>query len=241
MFKIEVFNALQTRFGTSKYTSLKTQPQIETHTSIEILNINYMPQKPTCVTNIVTTRSKVRWLILNSSHCTGNMYHIIHAQVQCELCISFLYSWIDVLDSNQPFNWRAKIREPFKMKLIWGLQSWPLLHNIYTYITSPSHLSLSLSPSHTHTDSCRYIFCNLTLEMEYIYYLISCEVKMMLLLQTDKTQASGEEVSELNAALMGSNASSPHSTAGRVIEGDELICFLIAFHIYSSTRRWYHI
>jgi hypothetical protein len=31
MLKIEVFNALQTRFGLSKYTSLKTtlQPQIE--------------------------------------------------------------------------------------------------------------------------------------------------------------------------------------------------------------------
>jgi hypothetical protein len=34
VFKIEVFNALQTRFGPSKYTSLKmqlfkTQPQIE--------------------------------------------------------------------------------------------------------------------------------------------------------------------------------------------------------------------
>ena len=39
----------------------------------------------------------------------------------------FLYSWIDVLDLNQPFNWKAEIWEPFKMKLIWGLQSWPLV------------------------------------------------------------------------------------------------------------------
>ena len=35
---------------------------------------------------------------------------------------SFLYSWINVLDLNQPFNLRVEIWEPFKMKLIWGLQ-----------------------------------------------------------------------------------------------------------------------
>ena len=38
---------------------------------------------------------------------------------------AFLYSWIDVLDLNQHFNWSAQIWEPFQMKLIWGLQSWP--------------------------------------------------------------------------------------------------------------------
>ena len=38
------------------------------------------------------------------------MYHISHAQVT-----SFLYSWIDILDMNQPFNWRAEIIwEPFQ-------------------------------------------------------------------------------------------------------------------------------
>ena len=53
---------------------------------------------------IVTTRGGVRWLISNSSHCIENMYHTIHAQVSYELCISILYSWIDVLDLNEPFN-----------------------------------------------------------------------------------------------------------------------------------------
>jgi hypothetical protein len=66
-------------------------------------------------------------LILKSSHCTGNMYHIIHAQVLYEFCISFLYPWIDVLNLNQLLNIRAEIWEPFKMKLIWGLQSWTLI------------------------------------------------------------------------------------------------------------------
>jgi hypothetical protein len=46
----------------------------------------------------------VRWLILNSLHCTRSMYHIIHAQVYYKFCISFLYFCIDVLDLNQPFN-----------------------------------------------------------------------------------------------------------------------------------------
>ena len=53
--------------------------------------------------------------------------------------ISLLYSWIDVLDLNQPFNWRAKIWEPFKMRLIWGLQYWPLL-----LLPHPKKLELEL-------------------------------------------------------------------------------------------------
>ena len=32
------------------------------------------------------------------------MYYIIYAQVEYEFCIPSLYSWIDVLDLNQPFN-----------------------------------------------------------------------------------------------------------------------------------------
>ena len=130
VFKIEVFDALQTRFGPSQYTSLKysfkSQPQIENE------DVTWSPRY-----NLPATRTnKHRALSLQEveldgwfliySHCTENMYHIIHAQVYYEFCISFLYSWIDVLDSNQPFDWGAKIWEPFKMKLIWGLQSWPL-------------------------------------------------------------------------------------------------------------------
>ena len=130
VFKIEVFDALQTRFGPSQYTSLKysfkSQPQIENE------DVTWSPRY-----NLPATRTnKHRALSLQEveldgwfliySHCTENMYHIIHAQVYYEFCISFLYSWIDVLDSNQPFDWGAKIWEPFKMKLIWGLQSWAL-------------------------------------------------------------------------------------------------------------------
>ena len=85
VFKIEVFNALQTWFRPSKYTSLKqpfkTQPQVENE------GVTRRPQynSPATRTNkrracIVTTRSRARWLILNSSHCTGSMYHIIHTR-----------------------------------------------------------------------------------------------------------------------------------------------------------------
>ena len=74
MFKIEVFKALQMRFGPSKNTSLKTtfktQPQFENE------DITGNPQY-----GIITARNGVRWLILDSSHCIGNMYHTIHAQV----------------------------------------------------------------------------------------------------------------------------------------------------------------
>ena len=55
MFKIEVYNALQTRFGSSKYTSLKNNPSkgnlrlnMKT-TSLEVLNIIYPPQELTSV------------------------------------------------------------------------------------------------------------------------------------------------------------------------------------------------
>ena len=47
-------------------------------------------------------------------------------KVYYEICISFLCARIGTLDLNQPFNGRAKIWEPSKMKLIWGLQSWTL-------------------------------------------------------------------------------------------------------------------
>jgi hypothetical protein len=55
VLKIEVFNALQTRFGPSKYTSLKNNPskrnpklKMKT-TSLEVLNIIYPPQALTSV------------------------------------------------------------------------------------------------------------------------------------------------------------------------------------------------
>ena len=104
----------------------KTQPQIEN----EVVTWSPQYNLPATRTNkrraLSLQRSRVRWLILISSHCIGNMYHIIQAQTQYEFCISFLYSWIDVLHLNQPSKWSAEIWEPFKMKLIWGLQSWTL-------------------------------------------------------------------------------------------------------------------
>ena len=58
------------------------------------------------------------------------MYYIIHAQVQYEFCISFLYYWIDVLSWiwTNPSTEKTEIWEwlSFKMKLIWGPQSWTL-------------------------------------------------------------------------------------------------------------------
>jgi hypothetical protein len=54
LFKIEVFNAIQTRFGPSKFTSLKTTlqnatPKLKLKMSLEVLNMIYMSQEPTSV------------------------------------------------------------------------------------------------------------------------------------------------------------------------------------------------
>jgi hypothetical protein len=54
MFKIEVFDAFQMRFGPSKYTSLKTNPskrnpKLNMKTSLEVLGIMCPPQEPTSV------------------------------------------------------------------------------------------------------------------------------------------------------------------------------------------------
>jgi hypothetical protein len=52
VFKIEVLNALQTRFGPSKYTSLKNNfskrnPELKMKKSLEVLNIICPSQEPT--------------------------------------------------------------------------------------------------------------------------------------------------------------------------------------------------
>jgi hypothetical protein len=54
MFKIEVFIALQTRFGPLKYTSLKNNPskynpELKMTTLLEVINAIRMPQEPTSV------------------------------------------------------------------------------------------------------------------------------------------------------------------------------------------------
>ena len=140
VFKIEVFNALQTWFGTSKYTSLKTTLQNATpnwkwrrHLKSSIQSAHHKNQQ---AESIVTTRSRVRWLILGFSHyivletCTIQFMH------KSNTSTSILCSWIDVLDLNRPFNWRAEIWEPFEMKFMWGLQAWALAPSI-TNILSP--------------------------------------------------------------------------------------------------------
>ena len=70
----------------------KTQPQIENEdVTLEILYTISPRQEHKCRAYIATTRSEVRWLILNSSHCIENMHHIIHAQISYEFRTSFLY------------------------------------------------------------------------------------------------------------------------------------------------------
>ena len=130
-----IFDALQTRSNLAvQYIRYLSQNQpFEMQPRIEHEDVAWRPPY-----NVPATRTSMRkalslqeveadgwFLILNI--VLENKYHIIHAQVEHEFCILFLYSWIDVLVLNHPFTWRAKIWEPFKMKLIWGLQSWTLI------------------------------------------------------------------------------------------------------------------
>jgi hypothetical protein len=55
VYKIEVFNALETQYGPSKYTSFKTTlqnttgPNLKMKTSLEVLDIICPPQEPPSV------------------------------------------------------------------------------------------------------------------------------------------------------------------------------------------------
>jgi hypothetical protein len=105
VFKIEVFNAFQMQFGPSKHTSLKTTLQIiatptwkrrRRHSKSSIRSARHKNQQ---AQGIVTTRSGVRWLTLNSSHHRWITYDIIHAQMSntsfvCHFYILGLMSWI---------------------------------------------------------------------------------------------------------------------------------------------------
>ena len=129
VFKIKVLNALQMRFGPSNYTSLtnnhsKRNPESKLKTSLEVLYKIYLPQEATLPLQEVELDG---WFLIYW-HRTENMYHISHARVWYKFCISFLYSWIDVLDSNQPFDWRGWNLRALKSK--WNSEIWAGLASI---------------------------------------------------------------------------------------------------------------
>ena len=82
---------------------LSKQP-FKTQSQFEIKNVTWSLRCNLPATRIDKCRAlslqevELDSLILNSPHCTGNMCHVIHAQVSYEFCISYLYSWIGVLD-----------------------------------------------------------------------------------------------------------------------------------------------
>jgi len=50
-------------------------------------------------------------------------HHILHAQVYYEFCVSFLYSWINVLDLNNPSIERLKYESPSKRNSYEGFRA----------------------------------------------------------------------------------------------------------------------
>ena len=88
----------------SKYTSLKHNPS-KRSPKLKIEDVTWSPQCALLGTRTnkhkALSKQEVEldgWCVSNSSHCTENMFHIIHARVPYECCISFLCSWIVVLD-----------------------------------------------------------------------------------------------------------------------------------------------
>ena len=59
----------------------KRQPRIENEDVTWSLQYNLHATRTNKRRTFVTTRSRVRWFILKFSHCTKNMYHIIHTQI----------------------------------------------------------------------------------------------------------------------------------------------------------------
>ena len=128
MFKFEVFNALKHDLALQN-TPLSKQPFIM-QPQIENEGITWSPQY-----NLPATRTNKRRALSLQEVELGGWFLILHIvpetctiyfmhKFNMSFCVSFLYSWIDILNLNQPFNWKAEIWEPFKIKLIWGLQSW---------------------------------------------------------------------------------------------------------------------
>ena len=106
----------------------KTQPQIENE------DVTWSPQY-----NMPTTRTTSAWHLLLQEveldgwfwnlhivlkTCTTSFMHTFNTSF---LFHSYILGLTYIMDLNQPFNWRAEIWQPFIMKLIWGLQSWPLV------------------------------------------------------------------------------------------------------------------
>ena len=90
--KIEAFDALQPQFGPYQIIPLSKHP-FATRPRIENDDVTWSPWY-----NLPVTRTNKRralslpeveldgWFLI---HCIGNMYHVLHAQVYYEFCISF--------------------------------------------------------------------------------------------------------------------------------------------------------
>ena len=87
VFKIEVFECpsyvIQPfTIYLAQNNPSKRNPELKMKMSLGVLDILRLLQELTRVGQEVSLQEvEFRWLILNSSHCTGNMYHRVHARV----------------------------------------------------------------------------------------------------------------------------------------------------------------
>ena len=134
VFKIEVFNALQTWFWPfkthlSQNNLSKRNPNLKMKASLEVLDIICPSQEPHERRALSLQESGVRWLILDSSHCIGNMYHIVHAHsFVVHFYILGLTSWIwtnpstEDLGFESPSKWNSY--EGFNLEHCRDVKDW---------------------------------------------------------------------------------------------------------------------
>jgi hypothetical protein len=135
MFKIEVFSALQTRFGPLQNIPL-SQQLFETKPQIENQDVTWDSQynPPATRTNkrraLSQKEVKVdgRFLLLHIvlETCIIYFMHKSNMSFVFQFCILGLTSWIWTSPSIKELKFESPW-EPFKMKLLWGLQSWTLI------------------------------------------------------------------------------------------------------------------
>ena len=114
----------------------KMQPQIENEDVIWSLQcdlpVTRSVKRRTLSLQEVELDGRFLILCVVLKACTSSFMHGFNMS----FVFHFLCSWINILDLNRRFNWRADIWEPFKMKFIWGLQSWTLgvPYKVYAHV-----------------------------------------------------------------------------------------------------------
>ena len=174
----------------SKYTSLKHNPS-KRNPKLKIEDVTWSPQCALLGTRTnkhkALSKQEVEldgWCVSNSSHCTENMFHIIHARVPYECCISFLCSWIwnlsalhnethmmaSILTSDHHHQCPIYPILSLSLSLLWHIRT--LVY--HTLPSTPPHMFANKGSTQTVifiATYCVEVCCNLMYLLSYIFAL----------------------------------------------------------------------